>query len=526
MQKLITWIGNPQTSSIIILALCIFVASLFIWQIFQSRKRTSINFYSKIKSPSLFGVYIIILILIAFATFAICYISSKYNRYLDMLGKAQLPLTDLTILDMQANTLTISTLVVTIASIVLTILTLYKERKAEINSRSIEEGLAKIQQAEKAIKDLSDIVSLTFVQENQRECYYDAVTQLFDQINTDNSQFYNHFRIAQISLINNFITGKKDRLSSLTPWYDEIIQIAEQIISSGDVTELDSQFAYLEALHALYLKIKNGVQTDTGDSVENDIHKAFKYIKKVEKTLSEDTLGHIANLNALTHLWSGMYKLRHGDNKEGLKMLEEARRQINEALNKNIDKIEFLNHKSVILQQLYDINGEEELHEELLETYKRVLSQTDGHKKINLNYAGTIIRDVKKVVGVTNRLDEYPDFRQLERIGDTCFYDKQLEEIKKAKALLINNIRIDPYFINNFYKLGEAITVQLAIQKYGKDEIENPDQLIADAKKAFQSANKLSTHSRPCKLCECAFYRLIGDEDKANDLKDATTISH
>lgn len=309
LQKMLQLVNSTKVHTLSIFVLSVVVAVLVIWHLRQLSKNRTKKFYSKINAPSLVGIYVVIILLIGFASYAIYHVGIKYNNYLDTLkatGFAADDVAKLSIFDMQANTLAISTLVVTIATVVLSILTLYKDRKAEINSQKLEESREQIQQAEEAIKNLSNIVSLTFVQENQRECYFDAVNQIIDQNSTNNSPFYNHFRIAQISLLNNVIAEKQDEIS-LTPTYEKIIEIAEQIIHSGDVTELDSQFAYLEALHALYLKIRNGVQTNM-KTVQEDIKKAFKYIKIVDVTLGNDSYGHVANLNALTHFWSGMYK--------------------------------------------------------------------------------------------------------------------------------------------------------------------------------------------------------------------------
>ena len=518
MHRILQLINNPKVHTIIILVLSIIVTVLAIWHLRQLFKNRVRKFYSKINAPSLVGIYVVIILLIGFAAYAIYHVGIKYNNYLNTLkatGFAADDIAKLSIFDMQANTLAISTLVVTIASIVLTILSLYKDRKAEINSQKLEESREQIQQAEEAIKNLSNIVSLTFVHDNQRECYYDAVNELINLNSVNKSSFYNHFRIAQISLINNVIAKKEEDIN-LTSEYDRIIKIAEQIINSDTVSELDSQFAYLEALHALYRKIKNGVQKNM-EGVQDDITKAFSYLKKVNRTLGDDTFGHISNLSALTHFWSGMYKIRHGELSEGERLFKTARLEIDEALEKNKDKIEFLNHKAVILQQTYDLTQEEALYEELIAIYMNIMNRKTRYFKAYLNFASALIRSVKKMAGM-GMLDQYPDFRVIEAIESTdC--DRMLRMLKYAKKTLMQSIEIAPRFINNYYKLGEAVTVQYAIQKYGKFEVEDENKLINEAQDAFLKAKKISTESIPCKLCECAFYKTIGDTTQANLLE-------
>ena len=172
MGTIINWFSVPEHSFGCFIILTIIVATLAVTNIILYSRNRRKHHFKPTTTISLVGVYVVIIVLVLFAVFALFLVDKRYDNYMNML--AQSPRTDpveVSVLDMQANTLTISTLVVTIAGIVLTVLTIYKERKAEISKKALDESIAKIQQAEDAIKSLSNIVSLTFVGEKQRECY-------------------------------------------------------------------------------------------------------------------------------------------------------------------------------------------------------------------------------------------------------------------------------------------------------------------------------------------------------------------
>lgn len=149
------------------------------------------------------------------------------------------------------------------------------------------------------------------------------------------------------------------------------------------------------------------------------------------------------------------------------------------------------------------------------------MKNTDRYYKTNLNYASTLIRSVKKKARMA-MLDQFPDFSNLRQADDlgTNDYDAMMADLITSKDILRKNIEIAPRFINNYYKLGEALTVQYAVQKYCSEYLKEDEKTLEEeAVKAFECAKEISNESIPCKLCECAFYRTIGNAEKADPLE-------
>lgn len=296
--------------------------------------------------------------------------------------------------------------------------------------------------------------------------------------------------------------------------YDIIISAAEEIIDNSHVSNIDTQFAYLEALHALYQKIKYSIQINPS-SAAPDIQKAFKYLKKVSGSI-DDSFGHIANLYGLINLWSGIAEIRTRKKADGLKHLNRAIIYFDEALEKNSNKYEFLNHKTVALQQLHDLNDSPEVHARLMETYDRIRLLNPSYYKANLNYAGTLIRDVRKELGLDS-LDTFPDYRKsLSNRCNDC--DHLLESIDKAKEALRIVQQSAPQFINGHYKMGEALTLEIILCVY-KRQSPRLVKAVIDAQKSFETSRKIAPNAIACKYCQYAFEQLIGNTDGAEEIK-------
>lgn len=474
-----------------------------------SRKRDAIRQFS------FFSVQIVIILLITFAFCVIFYIKEVYDRYITI-PKSGLASVELSLVDMQANTLAISALVVTLAGIVLTILTIYKEKKAEINNNLVEESIIKLRNAEEAIKGLANIVSIQFVGEKHKECYYDAIQQFIEKSkNSVDGAFYTHFRVALISITSYMLSAQHNEINSVKE-YDVIISAAEEIINNSDASNIDAQFAYLEALHALYQKIKYSIQKQP-TSAEPDIKKALKYLKRVSGSI-DDSFGHIANLYGLIYLWSGIAELRTQKDKDGINHLNHSLMYFEDALEKSPNKYEFYNHKAVALQQIYDVTGNSDTHEELINTYQKIYDLKPDYYKAHLNHAGMIIRDVRKELGLAN-LNTFPNYWEwIEQEHNNIDFERVLEQIKEAKEKLEKVQRLKPDFINGYYKMGEALTIEIVLIA----KLKIPNLLfdrVKSAKDNFARARAISNDAIACMYCEYGLYRLIGEIQKASEVQ-------
>lgn len=297
------------------------------------------------------GIYFTVTILIMFAIVAIDYLKSNYDQHKQIVLESEQDAISLSLIDMQSATLAISALVVTLASVIISVLTLYRERKTEINNQYIDESIRNIEIADKEIQALSTIISIQFIDENQRECYHDAIRDYLASLEVfSNSLLSARFNATRLSVINGVAKIESNPTEQLE-LYQSIVRIGKSILK-GNSTVLDRNFALLETLHALYHIIKLKIDADP-NSAHEDINTAMRYLKML--STSNDSYGHIANTKGLIKLWSGIAEKRMSNDSKAKTYLNASLQLFEEALLINPNKVQFLNHKAVALQQIYDI---------------------------------------------------------------------------------------------------------------------------------------------------------------------------
>lgn len=465
------------------------------------------------------GIFRSICLLILFFICVIVYLKNNADAFFRT-ASSTISAMEMELLDMQATTLTITSLVVTLASIIIAILTIYRDRRNEYNQSIIDESLRKLNAAEKTIRGISNIIAIQFVGESHRECYYDTIKQYIEEARDDEDDaFYNHFRMALIS-ITDYIANDKHHTAKSTADYDLIIKTADEIIKSNKNDKLDLRFAYLECLHALYQKIKFVIQNNPKDA-EEDINKAMRYLKCVAATV-DDTFGHIANLYTLITLWSGIAKARIHETKEARKLLERSLGYSDEAIEKNHEKVEFLNHRVVICHQLYEISNENKYLETAYELYEKIIYLDEYYYKGYLNYAGTILLEVRNKMGLQSP-SKYPDYSTYMPVLSNDNYDEILNRINDAVSLLDKALKIAPTFVNCHYKYGEALTLKILLMKILKRQGTGTETLINQVelcKKRFMRAHEISRDVLGCLYDEYVFLKLIKDDKSAQGIKD------
>lgn len=495
---------NWKIIMIIIQLLIDFYFAAFLW---RSSRRDGVG------HESFIGLYITILALIVFAVIVIGYLKVNYDSYKISAMNTLTDPVSITIANMQATTLAISTLVVTMASIIIAILTLFRERKTELNNKEIEKSLSQLAKADAELQALSSIISIQFIDERQRECYHDAIQHYLMEIESSKDDYLcNRFRVTRLSVMNGMAQIQKNPADQLEI-YQNIVNTAEEVISNRSATLLDKRFSFLEILHALYQIIKLKIDKSP-KSANTDIDKAIKYLRKVSSF--DDSYGHIANTKGLIHLWSGIAKIRMGEeeeapqcHKDAIGFFEKAIKSFNEALTINPNRTEFLNHKSVALQQLYDISPNKELNIKLKETLNLICERDPQYGKGQLNLASYEIRELRKKLCL-QPLSEYPDYsEEIEPKYDFCeLYQYALG----AKEKLIKAKQLCPTMINCYYKMGELLTLIIVMKKQNNI---NAVKEIEEAEQAFDRAEQMNADHLSYLYCKYAFLML--EENKRED---------
>lgn len=340
----------------------------------NSQKKKQKNENTPVKHNNL-GPYVCVALLVIFGILVILYMRQNYDMYNAAIRRYRGSITELRIADMQASTLAISTLVVTLAGITLTVLSILRERKSDALEQKIESQIEKLSagqkelelyrnkiiQAEEEIRDIANLASIQYIGEEQRECYFDMIYHhVSERISDQSGQLLeeNH-RIILISLLSNLAKHERN-VKTRNEYYAQILNHAKIIHKSEKATQTEKRIAILETLHALYQLIKSDIDHNPANA-NSKIKEALDLLNDCSLPINNlsDTFGHIENLKGLIYLWSGIAEKRMEDESiiiQAKKNLEDAIDHFNMAIEKNPAKVEFLNHKAVALQQLNDMD--------------------------------------------------------------------------------------------------------------------------------------------------------------------------
>ncbi len=461
---------------------------------------------------------------ILFSCLVMLIVTTDIEEY-KMSCKSNYSLAELSILDMQANTLAISGIAIALGSVIIAILSFVREKKVDKYNIAIENNVQKIKQSEELIKTLTNVISIQFIEQKNKELYFDVIRKYIDKETLKSDHPYKeHLLVAHIGIkahaLNELHQGdhKPEK-------YEEIVNIADSVIQSPSTTDLNRHFAYLEGLHALYQMIKYKIQIDP-KSANNEIKKAQKYLGEIAEDTA-DRFGHIANLRGLIYYWSGIAAVRTKKQNESNKLFKKAIYEFDNAIKKNPHKVEFLNHRMVALQQLFDQNDPFVDKYTLEKGYRELLALNPEYSKSNLNYASYLIREVNKKLKL-ERLDTFPDFRSIldsPKVKNLKTYIYCMKMLKEAEEKLQKCQAAEPTYINGYYKMVEMLTIKLLlIKSRGKHNLEM--KCINQIQETIEKADEFDYPSLPLLYCKCAFYKLNDDEEKADETySKITTIT-
>ena len=256
---------------------------------------------------------------------------------------------------MQANSLVISGLSVTIVSIIISTLTLVRERRLEISYERLDDALNATETLKSNIRILINLNSVQTLQSHNSGLYYDIIKQYID--NNSENEFSKNLRLELLG-ISATVAHKFGGTSTKMEAYNSIISEAEKIVCSEEYTHLEKQFAYIELINALYSRARH-FRMYKYDVAKKNITLAKSYIQKFSAYNPTDSLGIINNLIGLIYLWDEL--------PESAVVLKNNLHDINYAIEKlsmaielNKEEPEYKNNLAMALSKRYEILGKEE----------------------------------------------------------------------------------------------------------------------------------------------------------------------
>ena len=437
------------------------------------------------------------------------------------------------LVSMQANTLTVTAIIITISSIIISVLTIYRERKAEINSERVDQSIQKLNNSEKMTQELAAISSIVLLDDEQQEVFIPIIRQKIEKltkVGEDSNIAYAHFQmiLMNLALYDQHYLAEKNKPNKQNDYveYDYIIKKANKIIKDDESTQLSRDFAYIERVHAAFQKLKNSTEsTDTEKkrkNIQSNINDAHKYLKDLKKQKLNDSNGHIVNLTGLIELWTGIAKTRIYENSDNginsielISHYEEAKRCFTVAIEKNRKKVGFKNHMVVALLRLADIVGEIGEKNNYLDEAKKICIDINNihpyYLKSQVNLADTIARQIRVSLNISNFWDEEVEHFIFDyRVVNVSENEqKQMKEnINDAIAALKRAKDIDETFANSYYKMVEIYTLELCVSLCNLSEQEIK-KITNDIDQNLKEAIKITSGISKIYIYEYSYLRLM-----------------
>lgn len=375
------------------------------------------------------------------------------------------------LISMQANTLSVTVTIVTISCIIISILTIYREKKAESNNQKVEDSLKKLEKTESIIQEIAAISSALLLNDNQKDFFISIFKNEVEHmsINKEPQDIATaHFQMIMLNIILNDQYYMPKNIEE-TNKYDAIISSANKIIESEDATHLSVSLAYVERAHAAYQKLKTSTDTKDVKQIKKNMKYARDYVRYLKNF--DDNSGNVLNLEGLIELWTGIAKTRineiteNGNRYTSVDCLEHYRtalKYFEDAIKMNERKKEFKNHRIVAQLRISDVcNNSQKLKSinEVIELCKTLIQEAPNYIKPRINYADAIARKIRiklKPVLVWNEEAgrQIYDYSQLQPE-----YEASYKEIKKLRTDALDALKkateIDSGFANSYYKRTE-----------------------------------------------------------------------
>lgn len=414
------------------------------------------------------------------------------------------------LISMQANTLSVTVMIVTISCIIISILTIYREKKAETNNQKVEDSLKKLEKTESIIQEIAAISSALLLNDNQKDFFISIFKNEVEHmsINKEPQDIATaHFQMIILNIILNDQYYMPKNIEE-TNKYDMIIRSANKIIESEDATHLSVSLAYVERAHAAYQKLKTSTDTKDVKQIKKNMEYASNYVRCLNNF--DDHSGNVSNLKGLIELWTGIAKTRINEITENgkrytsddcLKHYTTALKYFEDAIKMNERKKEFKNHRIVAQLRISDVcNNSQKLKsiDETIKLCETLIQESPNYIKPRINYADAIARKI--------RIKLNPELVWSEEAGRHIYDYSRLNPEKNVFCKEIIGLRenalkalekateIDSGFANSYYKRTEINLMWLGYNLWlnGNDQVYVPVYLDKMSSVCNECENDLS----------------------------------
>lgn len=463
------------------------------------------------------SILIVVLLLVIAGIVISGYIYSDLSAYQTLREGVTESDVEIRLADMQSHTLAITALCVTIASIIISVLSLFRENRLMASQQKLEESQRHVLQLEDTMRTLLNVTAVYYLSSDEKDYYFDIVQNYLN--GEDKSEQNRVFRLALLNMSAQICERNSD-YDELLLFYDKTISEAEEIVSNSKYLTTDIQFAYMELLTAYYQRAKQKVKRNPNGSKE-DLQEALNFLEKYSLINSEDTFGNINHMFGLLKLWRVLSDPPQeiAQNNYSMRMLDESIEHFSRAINKSANKGVFYNDRSVAYLKKYDVKKDNDYEKKAHDDLEKALHLADS-KHADLNWGSYYIKLIQhhlNLVDLPFSLNYLLDHK-----AEAYDFEKMHDCVKEAEKHFKAAIEKDATFPNNFYKMAELRIYQILILKLqyscDSDELENIkatiDAYCKEIETHLAKADSIHKNLLGTLYCRRNYYELI-DIEKA-----------
>lgn len=423
------------------------------------------------------------------------------------------------LISMQSITLAITGISITVVSIVISLLTIFREKKISEANQLIEKLNKELesikqtaeQQQEKSNDNLKKMINLLALQASEfSEQYFDnilnciesiEVKELEDTIKTQMS-FVMVNTIEKIYNVSNREARFRQKDSINMEAYQKIMLYSQYMLEDKHLNKELYEFATLKYIFYLYQLARLEERTDITQA-QKHLAEAYDNISKLQKM--KDTNGHIHHLCGMICLWLGKVDITL-DNNQRLNLFTQSLEFLQRALTLDRNFI-FLNTYAIVFMNIayvYKKQGNTKLATEYLKTAEKELENTlrynqDYHLPHN-NLANTYRNLIELKIGINDFYREYPN---ISFAGLNAEDISQIQEhIQRGCAHLELSKKYEPNFIDNYYNLATFHLYRFLLGNKTEPEY------AVKAREALEQAEKINPKARKMLLIKDIVYQL------------------
>lgn len=501
----------PNMESHIALAMGVFAMIVSVLAFVKSRnsyKRIAIDFKSNILS--VICILFFSAILVVFYVILFQYKSSS-SSIVDLANK---------VLDMQANTLTITGISIAIVGLLGSIFTINREKRLAAYEKDIR---SKLEESEKIIKLAQiayDSLSILIVNNSMNDdIFFETKEKMLTKLeNNEDITFPIIFNLMKFYYDNANHTSDYARRRTL---YKKAMKYSNDIIGSEKSNDENLYAALLIRADCNYYlaEMKIDRLIFENDEASELLDRAIFDYRSAENLFSEDVYGYISNSYGLCNYW--LFKSKNKYDEESELLLKKSENYYKSAIGKNSLKSVYYNNLGVCLMaQASHSHTKIPLYNEAYHQFQEAVKHSSTAYRPYLNMADILTKKIRIVLGIE---DDPFVLNQLIELEPAKKNDEIEKWLKLSEKHFQSSLRINGVFVNTYYKYAEMLIIK-AIYNITIHHTDNNNSLLDSAKEYIDEAELIDSNSFGLLYIKRNYYDVIRNHEKAIEINDKICI--